>query len=61
MYHGLAAFSYDRGTEATLLSRGADLDRIPRDRFPDERLADEFHERHSEARADLQLRAQSVR
>jgi len=60
VYHGLAAFGYDRKTEASLLSRAADLDRILGERYPNERLADEFHERYTEARADLQRRAQSV-
>ena len=51
--HGLTAFSYDRKTEASLLSHAADLDRLLSDRYPDEHLADEFHERHRDAQTAL--------
>jgi hypothetical protein len=59
LHHGLTAFSYDRKTEASLLSRAADLDRILAGRYPGERLADDFHERYMEARANLRRRAHS--
>jgi tetratricopeptide (TPR) repeat protein len=36
--HGLTALSYDRKTEASLLSHAADLDQLLGDRYPDERL-----------------------
>jgi hypothetical protein len=49
VHHGLAAFGYDRKTEASLLSRAADLDHILHERYPDERLADDFHERYIDA------------
>jgi hypothetical protein len=53
--------SYDRKTEASLLSHAADLDQLLGDRYPDERLADEFHQRYRDARAALQRKAQSDR
>jgi hypothetical protein len=53
VYHGLAAFGYDRKTEAPLLSRAADLDHILTRRYPDERLTGDFHERYMEARTKL--------
>jgi hypothetical protein len=40
---GLTAFSYDRKTEASLLSHAADLDQLLSDRCPYEHLTDEFH------------------
>jgi hypothetical protein len=40
-----AAFSYDRKTEASLLSHATDLDQLLSDRYPDEVLTDEFHQR----------------
>ena len=46
VHHGLTALSYDRKTEASLLSHAADLDRpLTGDRLPGERLADDFHQR----------------
>ena len=45
VHHGLTAFSYDRKTEASLLSHAADLDQLLSARYPDERLADDFHQR----------------
>jgi transcriptional regulator with XRE-family HTH domain len=51
--HGLTAFSFDRKTEASLLSHAADLDQLLSDRYPDERLADEFHQRYRDARTAL--------
>lgn len=57
VHHGFAAFGYDRKTEASLLSRAADLDRLLIERYPGERLADDFHERYFDARAALRRRA----
>jgi hypothetical protein len=56
VHHGLTAFGYDRKTEASLLSRAADLNRILAERYPDERT-DEFRERCIEAQTDLRRRA----
>jgi hypothetical protein len=36
VHHGVTAFSYDRKTEASLLSHAADLDQLLSDRYPDE-------------------------
>jgi hypothetical protein len=55
--HGLTAFSYDRKTEASLLSHAADLDQLLSDRYADERLADEFHQRYRDARTALRRKA----
>jgi len=60
VHHGLAAFGYDRKTEASLLARAADLDHLLRERYPDERLADKFHERYTDARAELRRKAHSA-
>jgi hypothetical protein len=57
VHHGLTAFGYDRKTEASLLSRAADLDQLLSERYPAERLAADFHERYIDARAALQRRA----
>jgi hypothetical protein len=57
VHHGLTAFSYDRKTEASLLSHAADLDQLLSDRYPDERLADEFHQRYRDARTALRRKA----
>jgi hypothetical protein len=57
VYHGLTAFGYDRKTEASLLSRAADLDQILTERYPHERRTGDFHERYLEARAKLRQRA----
>ena len=53
VHHGLTAFGYDRKTEASLLSHAADLDHLLSDRYPDEHLADDFHQRYQEARTAL--------
>jgi len=55
--HGLTAFSFDRKTEASLLSHAADLDQLLSDRYPDERLADELHQRYRDARTALRHKA----
>ena len=57
--HGLTAFSYDRKTEASLLSHAADLDQLLSDRYPDERLADDFHQCYYDARIALRQKAHS--
>lgn len=57
VHHGLAAFSYSRKTEASLLSRAADLDHILAERYPDEQFTHEFRERYVAARADLRTRS----
>jgi len=59
VHHGVTAFSYDRKTEASLLSHAADLDRLLSDRHPDERLADDFHQRYADARDALRQKARS--
>jgi len=59
VHHGLAAFGYDRKTEASLLSRAAELDHVLAERYPDERLADDFHERYIDAWTALRRRALS--
>jgi hypothetical protein len=57
--HGLIALSYDRKTEVSLLSHAADLDQLLGDRYPDERLAEDFHQRYRDARTALRLKAHS--
>jgi tetratricopeptide (TPR) repeat protein len=57
VHHGLTAFGYERKTEASLLSRAADLNRILTERYPNERLTSDFRERCIEAQADLRRRA----
>jgi len=59
VHHGLTAFSYDRKTEVSLLSHAADLDQFLSDRYPNERLADEFHQRYHDARIALRQKAHS--
>ena len=59
VHHGLTAFSYDRKTEASLLSHAADLDQLLSDRYPDERLADDFHQRYYDAQIALRQKAHS--
>ncbi len=59
VHHGLAAFSYDRKTEASLLSHAADLDQLLNERYPDERLADDFHQRYNDSRTALRHKAHS--
>ena len=57
--HGLTALGYERKTEASLLSHAADLDQLLDDRYPDERLAEDFHQRYRDARAALRRKAHS--
>ena len=57
--HGLTALGYERKTEASLLSHAVDLDQLLDDRYPDEHLADEFHQRYRDARTALHHRAHS--
>jgi transcriptional regulator with XRE-family HTH domain len=59
VHHGLTALSYDRKTEASLLSHAADLDQLLSDRYHDERLADDFHQRYRDARTALRHKAHS--
>ena len=59
MHHGLTAFSYDRKTEASLLSHAADLDQLLSDRYPDERLADDFHQHYRDGRIELRRKVHS--
>ena len=59
--HGLTALGYERKTEASLLSHAADLDQLLDDRYPDERLAKDFHQRYRDARAALRRKAHSDR
>lgn len=53
VHHGVTAFSYERKTEASLLSHAADLDQLLSDRYPDEHHAEDFHQRYQEARTAL--------
>jgi hypothetical protein len=53
----VTAISYDRKTEALLLSHAADLDQMFSGRYPDERLADEFHQRYRDTRTALRRNA----
>ena len=48
-----------RKTEASLLSHAADLDQLLSDLYPDERLADDFHQRYVDARDALGQKAHS--
>ena len=57
VHHGMTAFSYDRKTEASLLSHATDLDQLLNDRYAHERLADEFHQRYQDARTALRRKA----
>jgi hypothetical protein len=59
VHHGLTALSYDRKTEASLLSHATDLDQLLGDRYHDERLADDFHQRYRDARTALRHKARS--
>ena len=59
VHHGIAAFGYERKTEASLLSRAADLDQLLDERYHDERLADEFHQRYFDERVALRSKAHS--
>jgi hypothetical protein len=53
VHHGLTAFSYERKTEASLLSHAADLDQLLSERYPDEHHADEFYQRYQDTRTVL--------
>ncbi len=53
---GAVAFSYDRKTGGSLLSHAA-LDQLLSDRYPDERLADEFHQRYQDTQTALRRKA----
>jgi transcriptional regulator with XRE-family HTH domain len=57
--HGLTALGYERKTEASLLSHAADLDQLLDDRYPHERLGEDFHQRYRDARAALRRKARS--
>jgi hypothetical protein len=57
VHHGVTAFSYDRKTEASLLSHAADLDQLLSDRYSDEHHADDFHQRYQEARTALRRKS----
>jgi transcriptional regulator with XRE-family HTH domain len=54
--HGLQAFQFERKTEASLLSRAADLDHDLQERYPRERLIEPFHERYTDERRALRDR-----
>ena len=56
MDHGLQAFQFERKTEASLLSRAADLDHDLLERYPRERVIEPFHERYSDERRALRSR-----
>jgi hypothetical protein len=58
VHHGIAAFGFERKTEASLLSRAEDLDRLLDERYPGEHLADDFHQRYFDERVALQGKAQ---
>jgi hypothetical protein len=60
VHQGLAAFGYNRKTEASLLSRAADVDGLLSGRYPSEGLADGFHERFLAACAALHRRTHSL-
>ncbi|WP_329429758.1 hypothetical protein OG339_15310 [Streptosporangium sp. NBC_01495] len=53
---GMAAFDIDRRSLTDLVSRAGDLDRVLRQRYRREALAEEFHERCSTARRALTKR-----
>lgn len=59
VHYGLTAFSYDRKTEVSLLSHAADLDQMLSDRYPDERLAGDLHQRYRDARIALSEKTHS--
>ena len=60
VHHGLTALSYDRKTEASLLSHAADRDQLLSDRYPDEPLTDDFRQHYLDARAALRDKAHSA-
>ncbi|GAA3178321.1 hypothetical protein [Nonomuraea roseoviolacea] len=53
---GIAAFDIDRRSLTDLVNRAGDLDRVLRQRYRNEALADEFHERFMMARRALTTR-----
>ncbi|SDM38417.1 hypothetical protein SAMN05421874_1665 [Nonomuraea maritima] len=53
---GLAAFDIDRRSLTDLVNRAGDLDRVLRQRYRREALAEEFHERFITARRALTSR-----
>ena len=57
VHHGIAAFGYERKTEALLLSRAEDLYQLLDERHPGEHLADEFRQRCFDERVALQSEA----
>jgi hypothetical protein len=50
---GMAAFDFDRRSLTDLVNRAGDLDRVLRQRYRREALAEEFHERFIIARRAL--------
>lgn len=56
---GIAAFGYERKTEASLLSHAADLDQLLSDRYPGEQLASDFHEHYRAEHRRLLSKTQS--
>jgi hypothetical protein len=53
VHHGVTALSFERKTEASLLSRATDLDHILGERYPHEPLTTSFHERYLDERRAL--------
>jgi hypothetical protein len=53
---GMAAFDFDRRSLTDLVNRAADLDRVLRQHYQREALAEEFHERFVTARRALATR-----
>jgi hypothetical protein len=49
----------DRGVDASLLSHATDLDQLVRDRYPNEHLADDFHQSNREVQTALRHKAHS--
>jgi hypothetical protein len=45
--------------EASLLSHAADLDQLLSDRYPDEHLVEDFHQRYRDARTTLRRKVHS--
>jgi tetratricopeptide (TPR) repeat protein len=55
--HGMTALGFERKTEASLLSRAADLDQVLCERYPHEPLTASFHERYLDERRTRRSRA----
>jgi hypothetical protein len=55
--HGMTALGFERKTEASLLSRAADLNHVLCERYPHEPLTASFHERYLDERRTLRSRA----